>query len=204
MAEKETILIVDDSENNREMFEVYLEMEGYAVHFAENGKQGLLLAKTIMPDIILLDLMMPVMDGFQMLEALRKDPDLSDIPVMVLTVKTAPDNVVKALRIGADDYLKKPFDVDELIARINKLIKHKRHQDFLKLKTKKLWDHQKALEGKLKVWSKEAEIYQKQFELALINVSENTHSQSQIEQALKASEKAKNLINQALTFNFSM
>ncbi len=202
MAEKESILIVDDNENNRDMFEIYLEMEGYAVHFAEDGKQGLHLAREIMPDIILLDIMMPVMDGFQMLEKLRKDPDLSDIPVMVLTVKTAPDNAVKALRMGADDYLRKPFDVDELIARINKLINLKHNQDFLKLKTKKLKDHQKSIEVQLKIWTKEATVFQKQFELAVTDISANTRSHSQIEQALKASRQAKNLINRALTFNF--
>ncbi|MFZ2632391.1 MAG: response regulator [Desulfosalsimonadaceae bacterium] len=202
MAEKESILIVDDNENNRDMFKIYLEMEGYAVHFAEDGKQGLAIAREIMPDIILLDIIMPVMDGFQMIEKLRKDPYLSDIPVMVLTVKTAPDNVVKALRMGADDYLKKPFDVDELIARIHNLIKLKHNQDVLKSKTKKLKDLQKTLEFKLQIWTKEAILFQKQFEVALVNVSANTRSQSQIEQALKASEQAKNLINQVLSFNF--
>ncbi|MDO9263376.1 MAG: response regulator [Desulfosalsimonadaceae bacterium] len=202
MAEKESILIVDDNENNRNMFKIYLEMEGYSVHFAEDGEQGLAIAREIMPDIILLDIIMPVMDGFQMIEKLRKDPYLSDIPVMVLTVKTAPDNVVKALRMGADDYLKKPFDVDELIARIHNLIKLKHNQDVLKSKTKKLKDFQKTLEFKLQIWTKEAILFQKQFEVALVNVSANTRSQSQIEQALKASEQAKNLINQVLSFNF--
>ena len=202
MAEKESILIVDDNENNRDMFKIYLEMEGYTVHFAEDGKQGLALARKIMPDIILLDIIMPVMDGFQMIEKLRKDPYLSDIPVMVLTVKTASDNVVKALQMGADDYLKKPFDVDELIARIHNLIKLKRNQDDLKSKTKKLKDIQKTLEFDLQIWTKEAILFQKQFEVALVNVSANTRSQSQIEQALKASEQAKNLINRVLSFNF--
>lgn len=149
MAEK-TVLIVDDNKNNSEIYKIYLESEGYTVLSAENGEQGLTLIKEILPDVILLDIMMPVMDGYQMLETLRTDSSTTDIPVLVLTVRTNTHDVVKAFQMGANDYLKKPFNVDELIARANKLLKLKQTQDSLKQKTEILQQHQRNLEYKLK------------------------------------------------------
>ncbi|NOY68822.1 MAG: response regulator [Deltaproteobacteria bacterium] len=120
--EKGIVLIVDDNQSNREMCGINLEREGFSPFFARDGGECLDVAKKIMPDVILLDVVMPVMDGFEVLEKLREDSATSEIPVLMLTVKSETKNIVKALKLGANDYLKKPFEMDELIARIEKLV----------------------------------------------------------------------------------
>jgi DNA-binding response OmpR family regulator len=123
MSEKKIILVVDDVDHNRDMFEIFLEMEGYAVFFAENSRKVLPVIREIMPDLLLLDITMQSADGLQTLENLRKNKVLSDIPIIALTFQTAPEHIEKALQIGTDDYLKKPFDADELLLRVKKLIR---------------------------------------------------------------------------------
>ncbi|NOY68821.1 MAG: response regulator transcription factor [Deltaproteobacteria bacterium] len=129
MDQKGIVLVVDDNRNYSDMCKIYLEQEGYSVRFAENGKQGLKLVEQIRPDLIALDLMMPVMDGYQVLTRLKAAPELMNIPVIVLTVSPDTQDVVKAFNLGASDYLRKPFDVDEFIARVNMLIRLKHAQD---------------------------------------------------------------------------
>lgn len=117
------ILIVDDNETNREICAINLEDIRVPLNFAENGQEGLEMAIRIQPDLILLDIMMPVMDGFEMLGRLKRDETLSEIPVLMLSAKSETDSVVKALELGANDYLRKPFEAEEMVARVKTLLR---------------------------------------------------------------------------------
>ena len=127
-----TILIVDDNSSNVKICREILEDVVKTIISAEDGKEGFSTAKSKKPDVILLDIMMPVMDGFQMLEKLQADPELKQIPVLMLTAKTGTEDVVKALNMGANDYLKKPFVYEELQARVETLCRLKKVEDRLK------------------------------------------------------------------------
>ncbi len=119
------ILVVDDNEINRDICALNLEHMKVPLHFAENGREGLKIAKELQPDLILLDIMMPVMDGYEMLQKLKADPMLAHIPVLMLTAKSETASVVRALDLGANDYLKKPFAEEEMVARVNTLLKNR-------------------------------------------------------------------------------
>mgnify|MGYP000085479137 CR=1 FL=1 len=119
------ILVVDDNDMNRDICAISLEHLELPIYNAINGKEGLALAKQVIPDIILLDIMMPVMDGFEMLKWLKTDCSLIDIPVLMLTAKTETESIVKALEAGANDYLKKPFAEEELVARVKTLLRNR-------------------------------------------------------------------------------
>jgi len=123
------ILVVDDNERNINICREILEFSGFAVLSAENGKIGLQTTKDKNPDVILLDIMMPVMNGMEMLAKLRKDPQLRHIPVLMLTAKNSTDSVVTALDAGANDYLIKPFSDEELEARVKTLYQMKKAED---------------------------------------------------------------------------
>ncbi len=120
-----SILVIDDNEINRDICALNLEHLKVPLHFAENGKEGLKIAKEQQPDLILLDIMMPVMDGYEMLRSLKADPLLAHIPVLMLTAKSETASVVKALDLGANDYLKKPFAEEEMVARVNTLLRNR-------------------------------------------------------------------------------
>ncbi len=113
MAEK--ILVIDDKKEMTWLLERALSDEGYNVAVAFNGQEGLRQAHLVRPDLILLDIMMPGMDGWDMLRRLR---EFSDIPVIMLTAVGGEDDKVHGLDIGADDYVTKPFGMEELMARI--------------------------------------------------------------------------------------
>lgn len=113
-----TVLIVDDSENHRNMCRLFLETAGYRVQCAENGATGLEMARSVTPDLILLDVMMPVLDGHGMLEKLRADQRLAQIPVIILTMEYGGSEMLEAFDAGSNDYMRKPVDVDELLARV--------------------------------------------------------------------------------------
>ena len=117
---KEKILIVDDDADIREMISVYFEKEGYEVVSATNGEQGLAVAKQETFSVILLDVMMPVMNGYQMLEKLRT---FSDVPVILLTAKGEQMSKIQGFTKGCDDYVVKPFDFAELSLRIHAIRK---------------------------------------------------------------------------------
>ena len=113
-----TILIADDEPEIRTLLRLYLENENYQIIEAENGKQALELLKKEHVDLCLLDIMMPEMDGYHVLQELRKT---SNIPVMILSAKDADSEKILGLNLGADDYLAKPFHTEELLARIRAL-----------------------------------------------------------------------------------
>ena len=115
-----TVLIVEDDRNIAELLQLYLEKEGYAVAVAYDGGQGLSKFRTIKPDLVLLDVMMPVMDGWSVCKAIRSE---SQTPVIMLTAKGETDDKVSGLKMGADDYITKPFEMKEILARIEAVLR---------------------------------------------------------------------------------
>jgi two-component system cell cycle response regulator len=127
-----TILIADDSAVIRAVVRQQLEDEGYAVVEADDGFAAITTCKREQPDAVLLDIEMPGLDGREVLSRIKGDPGIADIPVVFLTGRTATDDLVGGLRAGAHDYLKKPFDTAELIARISGAVRIKQLQDELR------------------------------------------------------------------------
>ena len=115
-----TILIVEDDGNIRELLRLYLTQEGYNIETAQDGAEGLRAFKRIHPDLVLLDLMMPVMDGTQVIKEIRAG---SKTPVIMLTAKAETYDKVTGLELGADDYVTKPFEMRELIARVHAVLR---------------------------------------------------------------------------------
>jgi len=120
MADGRRILVVDDEPDLRDAVRVYLEMHGYVVLQAADGEEAMHKVRTALPDLVVLDVMMPVMDGIAALQRIRT---LSAVPVIMLTVKGDEDDKVRALRLGADDYVTKPFSQRELLARIESVLR---------------------------------------------------------------------------------
>ena len=115
-----SVLIVEDDKNIAELLQMYLEKEGYAVTVAHDGGAGLSKFRAIKPDLVLLDVMMPVMDGWGVCKAIRAE---SQTPVIMLTAKGETDDKVTGLRTGADDYITKPFEMKEVLARIEAVLR---------------------------------------------------------------------------------
>lgn len=116
------ILIIDDEPDLVEIAKSHLEEAGYLVAAASNGIEGLEKAKSVKPDLILLDIAMPEMDGLEMLETLRGTPGLSGIKVLMLTAKGRTENIFEADRLRAVDFLIKPFSHQDLISAVRKAI----------------------------------------------------------------------------------
>jgi DNA-binding response OmpR family regulator len=117
---KETILIIDDDQDLGRIVQLSLDREGYQTVIATSGLEGLQEAYRVQPDLVILDIMMPGMDGW---EVCRRLGEMSNVPILMLTAKGTEADIVKGLQIGADDYLTKPFSVAELIARIQALLR---------------------------------------------------------------------------------
>ena len=117
---KTKILLVDDDPNIRQLVKLYLEKEGFEVVEADRGDEAVKLFKTTPPNLILLDLMLPGMDGWQVCREVRK---VSNIPIIMLTAKDETFDKVLGLELGADDYIVKPFDTKELVARIKAVLR---------------------------------------------------------------------------------
>lgn len=118
---EKTILVVEDDAGICVIVEDTLKSQGFAVKTADNGKEGLELALELKPDLIILDVMLPLMDGFEICKRIRKDGITS--PIMMLTVKDEEVDKVLGLELGADDYVTKPFSLKELSARIKALLR---------------------------------------------------------------------------------
>ncbi|MEO5833368.1 MAG: diguanylate cyclase [Nakamurella sp.] len=126
-----TILVADDSLLIRAVVRAGLEDEGYLVVEAVDGTAALEQCRTLRPDVVLLDIEMPGLDGYEVLQRLKADPVLTDIPVVFLTSRTDTADIVAGLRGGAHDYLKKPFEPAELLARVGSAVHVKQLQDQL-------------------------------------------------------------------------
>jgi two-component system cell cycle response regulator len=133
-----TVLIADDSLLIRAVVRNGLAEEGYEVIEAVDGLAALEQCRQRPPDVVLLDIEMPALDGYQVLARLKSDPDLTDIPVVFLTSRSGMDDVVAGLRGGAHDYLKKPFEAPELLARVGSAIHVKKLQDQLRQRNMEL------------------------------------------------------------------
>lgn len=120
MKEKQKILIVDDDENIAELIQLYLTKECYNTTVATNGEAALTVLRHYQPDLVLLDIMLPGIDGYEVLREIRKT---SDIPVIMLSAKGETFDKVLGLELGADDYIMKPFDSKEMVARIKAVLR---------------------------------------------------------------------------------
>ena len=120
MKDKPYILIVDDDPNIAHLVQLYLEKEGFTVKVAQRGDDALTEFRRLPPDLMLLDLMLPGVDGWQVLKTIRKT---STIPVIMLTAKDETFDKVLGLELGADDYVTKPFDTKELVARVKAVLR---------------------------------------------------------------------------------
>lgn len=116
------ILIIEDSEVNRRLMRDVLLYHGYEVMEASNGKEGIDITKSKRPDLILLDMQMPVMDGFEVLRVIRNNPDLRDIKIIAVTSFAMVGDRERILEAGADDYIAKPIDTRELPRRIMRIL----------------------------------------------------------------------------------
>jgi CheY-like chemotaxis protein len=118
-----TILVVDDEPWFLKLLSVYLRRVGYHVVTAHDGAEAFQRVLEEKPDLILLDVMMPVVDGFQVLGTLKTDPELRDIPVMILTGRDQAEDILHGHRHGADFYMTKPVDRDELLLAVRRLLR---------------------------------------------------------------------------------
>ena len=125
------ILVVDDQVQNIELLEAYLIPQGYAIVKAANGKEALELLSSNPIDLILLDVMMPGMDGFEVARRVRQDSIHKQLPIILVTALHESEDRVKGIEAGCDDFLSKPFDKYELLARVRSLLKVKAYNDLL-------------------------------------------------------------------------
>lgn len=208
------VLIVEDEQDIRENIAEIFKLSKFKVFEAENGRKGLDIATEILPDIIVSDILMPEMDGFGLLENIKTNPQTDHIPVILLTAKTMMDSKLQGLKIGADDYITKPFNVDELVLRATNLVE-----------TRKRLRRTPIIPEKLKVESKDDLFIKKIYQIMEKNIDkfdfsvedfvrEMGYSRSAVQKKIKAItgktatnlvrdyrlERAKQLIEQGAGF----
>ena len=132
------IAVIEDNKTNIKLIRYQLEMEDFDVHIEETGNAGLKMIKNQKPDMVILDIGLPDMDGFELCKTLRNDKITKDYPIIMLTAKGEDRDKIEGLKLGADDYITKPYNSDELILRIKNLltrsIKYKENNGFKKVK----------------------------------------------------------------------
>ena len=116
--QKITIVLAEDDHQIASLVKFKLEKDGYTVHRGENGREALELIRQTVPDMVILDVMMPVMDGFDVLRTMKSSQDTAGIPVIMLTAREMEEDVLKGFELGAVDYMTKPFSPSELSARV--------------------------------------------------------------------------------------
>jgi two-component system, OmpR family, phosphate regulon response regulator PhoB len=126
---KSKILIVEDDPDISELLQFNLGKNGYAVFRSENGEEALKLAQKHLPDLILLDILLPGLNGLEVCRRLKRDPALEPIPVIMVTAKGEETDRIVGLELGADDYIVKPFSIREILLRIQKLLERKEKQN---------------------------------------------------------------------------
>ena len=147
---KPIILMVDDVPKNLQVLGNILNKEGYKISAALNGEQALKILKNAKPDLILLDVMMPGLSGFDVIKEIQKNEELIEIPVIFLTAKTEKEDVIHGIELGAVDYVTKPFNSTELLARVKNHIELKLSKDRLKkmnIELQTALDQVKTLKG---------------------------------------------------------
>ena len=126
------ILVVDDNKENLKVVGNFLNEEGYKIAFSLNGEEALKLLKKNKFDLILLDIMMPEMDGFEVCNRIKADEELKNVPIIFLTAKSSSEDIVKGFKSGGVDYITKPFKKEELIVRVQNHVELKLMRDYLK------------------------------------------------------------------------
>lgn len=157
----ERILVVDDDPDILQFVRLNLELDGFEVDLAGGGREALDLAAAAPPDLMLLDVMMPEIDGLTVLRRLRSDPGTSSIPVIILTARSLAEDRVKGLDLGADDYITKPFDLEELIARVRTVLRRSQQMRDLSPLT--------GLPGNFRITAKLEECIDRELDIALIH-----------------------------------
>ena len=125
---KANILIVEDDASLAEVLDYNLSQEGYQTHVARDGQQGLREVRLRCPDLIVLDLMLPLIDGLELCRQIRSDPATQDLLVLMLTARSEESDQLVGFSVGADDYVTKPFSVKVLLQRINALLRRREHE----------------------------------------------------------------------------
>src|SRR5919106_899830 len=149
MRDPPLILIVDDNADNREILEARLASQGYRTALAIDGEEGLQAVRTLLPDLVLLDVMMPKLDGFEVTRQLRADSALPYIPIVLVTAKVALQDVVHGLDLGADEYLTKPVDQAALVARVRSILRIKALHDEVRSQAAQLEEWNRTLEERV-------------------------------------------------------
>ncbi len=121
-----SILVIEDDYLVARTIERSLKSDEFKVTLASRGEKGIFMARQEPPDLVILDIIMPDMDGYQVCKAMRSDPQLSEIPILFLTAKVKPQDKIAGFKVGADDYLCKPFNIDELILRVRAILRRTR------------------------------------------------------------------------------
>ena len=143
------ILIVDDNETNRCLLTARLGAEGYETTEAENGERALAVAHEVAPDVVLLDVMMPKIDGFEVCRRMKGDPTLGFVPIVMVTARTDSKDVVTGLNAGADEYLTKPIDHAALVARVRSMLRIKELHDRVEAQAVELTSWNRMLEQRV-------------------------------------------------------
>lgn len=161
------VLIVDDEYVGRETLQSVLEGEGYRLEMAENGWQAIEKAKALLPDVILLDVMMPGMTGFEVCRRIRNDPQVAEIPIIILTALDDRDSLLNSLKAGADDFISKPFDRYELRARLIGITRLNRYHKLVQERAKLQEAHSQLLgayEATIEGWSRAMDLRDRETE----------------------------------------
>jgi len=149
MRDPALILVVDDNEANRDILETRLVSQGYKVITANDGEEGIEKARAELPDLVLLDVMMPKLDGFEVCRRLKADESLPFLPIILVTAKADIKDIVRGLELGADEYLTKPLDHAALVARVRSILRIKALHDTVQAQAKELADWNRTLEQRV-------------------------------------------------------
>lgn len=160
------ILLVDDEERNIRLLEVLLHAEGYSTLYAKNGRDALKMTAIAQPDLILLDIMMPDLDGYQTVAELKANPLTQPIPVIMLTALDDRASKLRALEAGAEEFLSKPIDRADLIIRVRNLLRLKEYGDFLT-------DHNRILENQVEQRTRQLESAYRDTVFTLVRAAEH-------------------------------
>ena len=175
MKDKPVILVVDDQPQNIELLEAYLVPHGYEIIQAANGEEALGKLSGNQIDLILLDVLMPGMDGFEVTRRVRQDNAHRLLPIILITGLQGPEDRVKGIEAGCDDFLSKPYDDLELLARVQSLLKVKAYNDLIS-------NYQKDLESEVTGRTEE-------LKHTLENLQQEITERKRTEEALRASEE---------------
>ncbi|MCH7622691.1 MAG: response regulator transcription factor [Nitrospinae bacterium] len=125
---EENILVVEDEKDIQELVRYNLSREGYRVTCADSGEEALKTVKSLLPDLVVLDLMLPCMDGLEVCRRMKKEPDMAHIPIIMLTAKGDESDIVAGLEIGADDYVTKPFNLKVFVTRVRAVLRRSNNE----------------------------------------------------------------------------